>query len=94
MLKASLLKKPTIKKPKLLRSNPHRFTSIRFQGVDPSEAIDDEDVYIAYRRPEIEKDFKVYGPDDELPKDILWKLFLARQVAMLKYREVSGQERT
>jgi hypothetical protein len=37
---------------------------------------------------------KVFGPDDEeLPEDIRWKLFLARQAALAKYREVYGQEK-
>ncbi len=90
----SLLKRPTIKKPKLLRSNPHRFTSTRLQGLDPCYAVDDEDIYVSYRRPELVKDAKVYGPDEELPKDIEWKLFLARTAALLKYRDAHGEERT
>ena len=34
-----------------------------------------------------------YLVSEDLPKDIRWKLFLARQVALAKYREVHGQER-
>jgi hypothetical protein len=55
--------------------------------------VDDEDVYVGYRRPEVSKDLKVYEPDEDLPEDIKWKLFLARQVALMKYREIHGQER-
>jgi hypothetical protein len=88
----SLLKQ-RIKKPKLLRSNPFR-KSLILGGLDPSSIeIDDEDVYVAYRRPELVKHQKVYNPDEELPKNIQWRLFLARQLAMAKYREVNGQER-
>jgi hypothetical protein len=85
---------PRIKKPKLLRSNPTR-KSLILSGVDPSDldGIDDEDIYVSYRRPDLVKDVKVYEPDEELPKDIQWKLFLARQVALAKYRELHGQER-
>jgi hypothetical protein len=82
------------RKPKLLRSNPHRLTAIVINGENPSDVVvDDEDVYVAYRRRDIEKDLTVYKPDDALPNDIEWKLFLARQVALIKYREVHGQER-
>jgi hypothetical protein len=91
-LKAPLLKQ-RIKKPKLLRSNPLR-KSLIISGVSPSDldGIDDEDIYVSYRRPELVKN-KYYEPDDDLPEDIQWKLFLARQVALMKYREVHGQER-
>ena len=89
----SLLKQ-RIKKPKLLRSNPLR-KSLIISGVDPSDldGITDEDIYVNYRRPELVKSEKIYEQDDELPEDIAWKLFLARQVAILKYREVHGQEK-
>jgi hypothetical protein len=87
------LQKQRIKKPKLLRSNPLR-KSLIISGIDPSDidGITDEDVYVSYRRPELVKN-KLYETDDELPEDIQWKLFLARQVTMMKYREVHGQER-
>ena len=79
---------PRIKKPKLLRSNPHRFTSIKLEGRSPGDVlVDDEDVYVGYRRPELVRDVKVYDADDDLPEDIKWKLFLARQAALAKYRE-------
>ena len=85
---------PRIKKPKLLRSNPLR-KSLILSGVDPSDidGITDEDVYVSYRRPDLVKNTKVYGLDEELPEHIKWKLFLIRQAALLKYREVNGQER-
>ena len=89
----SLLKqRPLYPKPKLLRSNPTR-KALLLQGNDDGFLIDDEDVLVANRRQEVIKDVKVYAPDEDLPKDIEWKLFLARQLALLKYREVHGQER-
>jgi len=87
---------PWIKKPKLLRSNPLR-KSLILGGVDPADVeINDEDVYVGYRRPGLVKSQKIYNPDndnEELPEDIKWKLFLARQAALAKYREVYGQEK-
>jgi hypothetical protein len=74
------------RKPKLLRSNPLR-KSLIIGGSDPYTTFDDEDVYIGYRRPELVKDIKIYKPDEDLPEDIEWKLFLIRQVALAKYRE-------
>ena len=89
----SLLKqRPLFPKPKLLRSNPTR-KALLLQGNDDGFLIDDEDTLVANRRQEIVKDVKIYAPDEDLPKEIEWKLFLARQLALLKYREVHGQER-
>jgi hypothetical protein len=84
--------KLAIKKPKLLRSNPLR-KSLIVSGVDPSDidGITDEDIYVSYRRPELVKiDYK---DDDDLSEDIQWRLFLARQLALLKYREVTEKKR-
>ena len=86
-LKVSLLKQ-RIKRPKLLRSNPLR-KSLILSGIDPSDldGIDDTDIYVGYRRIGLVKDQKIYQPADELPKDIKWKLFLIRQVALIKARQ-------
>ena len=83
----SLLKQ-RIKRPKLLRSNPLR-KSLILSGIDPSDldGIDDDDIYIGYRRPGLIKSQKIYQPDDDLPEDIKWKLFLIRQVALIKARQ-------
>ena len=82
---------PWIKKPKLLRSNPLRLSLIR-GGVDPAcVSVDDEDVYIGYRRPDLVKvPYQPKDDDEPLPEDIQWRLFLARQMAMMKYRETRG----
>ena len=79
-------------KPKLLRSNPTR-KSLLLRGNDNGFLIDDEDVLVGYCRQCLIKDTKIYAPDEDLPKDIEWKLFLARQVALLKYREVHDKKR-
>jgi hypothetical protein len=86
---------PRIPKPKLLRSNPLR-KSLIVSGIDPSELdlINDEDIYIGYRRPSLTREVRPYLNDsDDISEDIQWKLFLIRQLAMLKYREVHGQKR-
>jgi hypothetical protein len=65
------------------------------QGVCPSELdlIDDEYMLLesVHRPPRIVKEVKIYGPDEELPEHIQWKLFLARQVALAKFRERHGE---
>ena len=86
--KASLLKQ-RIKKPKLLRSNPTRFALLNLQDNNDDIGISDEDLQVGYRRPELFKSNKV-DLDDELPENIQWKLFLIRQLALMKYREVHG----
>lgn len=46
-----------------------------------------EAIHRGYSRPRIEdNNFE----EDELPEHILWRLFLARQLALLKYKEVWG----
>ena len=87
-----LRQRPLYPKPKLLRSNPTR-KSLLLQGNDNGFLIDDEDVLVANRRQYLVKDAKIYAPDEDLPRDIEWKLFLARQVALLKYREVHEKKR-
>ena len=78
------LQKLWIKKPKLLRSNPHRFTAIKVQGVDPSELLIDDEYIIVQRNHSIPiKDLI----EDELSDYIKLRLFLIRQLAMKKYNE-------
>jgi hypothetical protein len=82
---------PRIRKPKLLRSNPLRLSLIKLSDLEPSDiVIEDEDIYVGYRRPGLVPEKKLYAPDEELPDHIKWRLFLARQVALMKYREVRG----
>ena len=81
---------PWIKKPKLLRSNPLR-KSLILGGSNPANVVEDEDVYVGYRRLELAKvPYQAEDDDEPLPEDIQWRLFLARQMAMMKYRETRG----
>lgn len=72
---------PVIKKVKLLRSNPHRFTAINFAGVNPWDAVDDEDIL-----PQRRHRFRFDQPDDtELSDYVQFRLWLARKLAIRKY---------
>ena len=78
---------PRVPRIKLLRSNPHRFTAIRFQGTDPYDAPDDD--YIcggSARRPKVTP--PADQPDDELSAYVQVRLAVARARAMQKYRQV------
>ena len=80
---------PRIRKPKLLRSNPLRLGLIS-QGTRPSDiGFDDEDIIVSTRRSTIVEPAPL-GPDDELSDYVLARLQLAREMAMLKYREKWG----
>ena len=95
MLPNRLKQSPPIKKPKLLRSNPLRFTLIRLKGSDPRDVlIDDEDICVLDRRIELVKNVKIYRPNEDLPPDITKRLALARSKAMARYHELHGVERT
>lgn len=86
----ALVKLPRIPKPKVFRSNPLRKSQI-LSGTDPYNAVDDEDYIFARNRNKIEvKKFNSSGNDEELSEHVRWRLFLARQLALLKYREVHG----
>lgn len=75
---------PRIPKPKIFRSNPFRRISI-LNGSDPYDTVDDEDYITSFRREWTLKKYTL--KDDELPEHIRWRLFLARQLALLKYKE-------
>ena len=75
---------PVIKKPKLLRSNPHRYTAINLAGADPWQTVDDEDIMPQRRyRLELKPD-----SDDELSDYVQVRLAVARARAMSRYREL------
>ena len=82
---------PRVPKVKLLRSNPHRFTAIRFQGTDPYDAPDDD--YIcggSARRPKVTPP-QVDESDDELSDYVQVRLAVARARAMARYRELHAR---
>ena len=78
----SVTVKPVIKKAKLLRSNPHRYTAINFAGVNPWDAIDDEDIL-----PQRRYRFELKDDIEELSEHVRFRLWLARQLAMKKFAE-------
>jgi hypothetical protein len=78
--------KPTvaIKKPKLLRSNPHRYITINFAGVNPWDAVDDEDIMPTRRyRFRLEPN----ESDEELSDYVKMRLLIARTRALKKFAE-------
>ena len=83
-----VLQKPTIKKPKLLRSNPYRLIAIRTWGLDPNQVlVSDEDILVNSRRIILKIETSLTN-DEELTDYIRLRLFLARELAMSKYREI------
>jgi len=77
-------------KPKLLRSNPHRFTAIRLANYDPYVAPDDEDLCAcSARRPRV-PEFEPDEDDEELSDYVKTRLLIARLLAMKKYQEMQG----
>jgi hypothetical protein len=89
-VKQSLLvqQKLTIKKPKLLRSNPYRLIAIKTWGLDPNNVlIGDEDILVNSRRIILKVETSLTD-DEELTDYVKLRLFLARETAMSKYREI------
>lgn len=77
--------KPLIKKPKPLRSNPTRYILVNIEDNDDGYYIDDEGLYVGYRRPELVKNNDIVDNNyDELSEHIKFRLFLARQLALMK----------
>ncbi len=79
-----LVKSPRIPKFKVLRSNPHRYAKIVIDDVDYE--VDDEGLMSPYRR----KDLHKIEHEDGISDRVRWRLFLARQLALLKHREIHG----
>ena len=81
---AEPVSKPVIRKAKLLRSNPHRYTAIRFAGTNPWTEVDDEDIVNQRRyRSKLEKDID----SDELSDYVRTRLLIARTRALKKFAE-------
>lgn len=79
--------KPMIKKVKLIRSNPHRFTAIRFAGTNPWAEIDDEDIIPQRRhRSKLEQEI-----DTDLSDYVKTRLLIARTRALKRYLEIQSQ---
>ena len=73
-----------IPKFKVFRSNPYRYSKIIIDDADYE--IDDEGLMSPYRR----KDLNKIEHDEGISDKVRWRLFLARQLALLKYREIHG----
>jgi len=77
---------------KLLRSNPLRLSLIRIDGRDPWDvSVDDDSIHSGYRRKDIEIITKLQEVD-ELSDYVKLRLFLARQMALMKYNEVMSSK--
>ena len=85
----SLLKRKPLK-PRLLRSNPHRFALV-LQGFDPLEIeIYDDDIYVGYSRRPLNFRFIPVDDDEELSDYVKFRLWFARQMALKRYEEKWG----
>lgn len=81
-------------KPKVFVGNPHQAFRLAFNiDDDDNDVFDLDDIATAYRRRDLNT-VKTDATDDNpegLSEDIQWRLFLARQLALLKYREVNSR---
>lgn len=88
-----LVKLPRIPVPKIFRSNPLRAAYYAANADDTDDiGIDDDDKITGYRKRDFGKLKTDPTPDDPegiITEEIRWKLFLARQLALLKYREIN-----
>lgn len=73
-----------IQKPKLFVGNPHKVTV--FADDYDDDFLEFDDLITSYRR----RDLNKIEHEDGISDKIRWRLFLARQLAMLKYKEVHG----
>lgn len=84
---------PRIQKPKLFRSNPHRAVHYALNANNTDDiGIDDDDKITGYRREDLQRIYTEPTPKNPegLSEEIRWRLFLARQLALLKHREIHG----
>ena len=78
-------------KVKLLRSNPHRFTAIRFGNANPVDAPDDEYVLNTQaRRPKVAP-LATWDDGETISSYAETRLLLARHFALKRHRERRGQ---
>ena len=81
--KGPVLVKARIPKPKLFRTNPHRKTHFLLIDDNDDVFVQDEDLATGYRRRNLTK----IDHEDGISEKVRWRLFLARQMALMKYRE-------
>ncbi len=78
-------------KIKLLRSNPHRLTAIRFQDVDPRDAPDDEYMISGTARRYKIAPLAAWDDGEPISDYAQTRLLLARHFAVKRHRERHGQ---
>jgi hypothetical protein len=83
-VKLHLLPKQT---QRLLRQLPQQLSNLCFDDDDDGTTVEDLDLYISYRRPEVVKHNWEEFPVNDYVK---LRLFLARQLALRAYDEVWG----
>ena len=83
---------PRIPKFKVLRANPHKVVHRIIDDSD-DDFMDDDSVITSYRRRDLQKVPEPKDNNDELSENVRWRLFLARQMAMMKYKEKFGNEK-
>ena len=82
MKQRSVQSVPRLKKVKFFRSNPYRLTH-RYIDDSDDDYVDDDYLMSPYRRQDL---FKVVVLDDGISDNVRWRLFLARQLAVLKHQ--------
>ncbi len=80
----SQLRKTTKSPPSLLRSNPIRVVVLDLDDSEVEVELEDY-IHRGYSRPKVQDDNE--DDPDYVPEHIRWKLFLARQAALIKYRQ-------
>ena len=76
---------PKIQKPKIFVGHPHNIFANDWDG----DFVEVDDVITSYRR----RDLNKIEHEDGISEDVRWRLFLARQLALIKYREVQSQKK-
>jgi hypothetical protein len=79
-----LIKRPSLPKASLLRSKPVRVIVLDLEDSEV-EVEFVEGLHRGYSRPKVQDDNE--DDPDYVPDHIRWKLFLARQLALIKYRK-------
>ncbi len=77
-------KRLSLSKASLLRSKPTRVIVFELEDCEVEVELEDS-VHRGYNRPRVQDDNE--DDPDYVPEHIRWKLFLARQAALIKYRE-------
>lgn len=86
-----LLKQKLNQQPKLLRSNPTKFSLFVLDDNDDDADLDDDSLITGYRRKDVDKSNNLQPePKEELSDYVTVRLILARAKALAKYKETYG----